>query len=72
MKKILKTFSNHMEADFFVGVLKANKIDCFIEADDCGGMAPHLNVLLPIKLYVDEKDFGNAQKLLDDFEDSSN
>ncbi|MFA7577041.1 MAG: DUF2007 domain-containing protein [Candidatus Muiribacteriota bacterium] len=69
--KLLKTCSNHTEADFYKGVLEANHINAFIQSDDCGGMAPHLNILVPIKIMVKEEDFEKASQIIKDFENKS-
>jgi len=49
MKKIsnfsdLKKFDNRLEAEAAAALLRVNKIECIIFADDCGGMEPRMHL----------------------------
>ncbi|PLX18852.1 MAG: hypothetical protein C0601_03515 [Candidatus Muiribacterium halophilum] len=66
-KKFLTSCSNRIEAELLKGYLESEGVKAFIEADDCGGMAPHLHVLISIKIYVAENELEKAKGLLEDF-----
>jgi len=67
MKKLLRSCSDRLEAQLLKGYLESRDIKVFLEGDDCGGMAPYLNVLIPVKLFVFEEQLEKAQEFLEDY-----
>jgi hypothetical protein len=62
---ILKTYNTRMEAELVKGKLNLEGVDSFIEADDGGGIIPHLlNGTGFVKLKINKKYFKRATELL--------
>ena len=62
--KLLKTFNSRIEAELAKSFLESNGIKSMILADDVGEMYPAASVYWAVKLFVNEKDFEIADKLL--------
>lgn len=61
----LKTVYDEMEAQILVTLLNDRNIDSIIDKDDAGGMHPHLNATLGIKILVLENDLDSAKKIIE-------
>jgi hypothetical protein len=62
---VLKVFTNEFEAELAKGILEEEEIKAYISSDDSGGMRPHLQLTLGIRLLVLESDFERAKEILD-------
>src|SRR6266545_4253697 len=62
---VVRTFSTLEAADVAAGNLKARGIQCWLQADDCGGMIAAMDCVRGVKLFVRTEDFDAAQTLLD-------
>ena len=62
---VLNTYNNEFAATMDMGKIKSQGIDSFISADNGGGMEPQLSYFRGIRLMVNEKDFGEALKVID-------
>jgi hypothetical protein len=60
----IHTFSSHEAAELAVANLKAHGIECWINADDCGGMYPNLTTAGGVRLLVRASDAEAAIALL--------
>lgn len=60
----LKVFSDATAAESVASLLKANGIQCWLQADDCGGMLSALDSALGVKLLVNATDAEAAKALL--------
>jgi len=65
---IVKSFTNETEARVALAYLEAMHITAFIEADNCGGMRPHLDLTSGVHLLVKEADCVNAAEILKESE----
>jgi hypothetical protein len=61
---IIRTFSNHDTAELAVANLEAHGIECWVNADDCGGMYPNLTAPGGVRLLVRASDAEAAIALL--------
>lgn len=61
----LRTFNSRDAADLAAAKLEAHGIECWIQADDCGGMYPNLTLARGVKLLVRESEVAAAVTLLD-------
>jgi hypothetical protein len=61
----LRTFGSHEAAELAVANLEAHGIECWINADDCGGMYPNLTTAGGMRLLVRASDAEAAIALLD-------
>ena len=62
----VKSFSTRIEAEIARGLLKVNKIDSIIAADDVGGMKPFLVFFKSgVKLKVAAKDLKLAKQIIE-------
>lgn len=61
---IIKTFTSETEAQIALNHLKAMGVAGFIEADNCGGMRPHLDLTHGVHLLVADQDREQALALL--------
>ena len=66
---VLKTFMSEFEAEIAKGILEEEGIKCYISSDDTGGMRPHLQLTLGVRLIVMEKDLQRAAEILDAYND---
>lgn len=62
---VVKTFPDLDTAELAAANLSAHGIECFVQADDCGGMLPGIQSGTYIKLMVDEKHAAEARELLE-------
>lgn len=62
---VLKTFISEFEAEIAKGILEEEGIKSYISSDDTGGMRPHLQLTLGVRLIVMEKDLQRAEEILD-------
>ena len=62
--KIVRSFSNRIDADVAQQHLKSAGILSFIRKDDQGGMQPSMNPIEGLFLQVNEKDAAKADKIL--------
>jgi hypothetical protein len=60
----LRTFGSHEAAELAVANLEAHGIECWINADDCGGMYPNLTAAGGVRLLVRASDAEAATALL--------
>jgi hypothetical protein len=60
----LRTFGNHEAAELAVANLEAHGIECWVKADDCGGMYPNLTTAGGVRLLVRASDADAAVALL--------
>jgi hypothetical protein len=60
----IRTFSSHEAAELAVANLEAHGIECWIKADDCGGMYPNLTTAGGVRLLVRASDAEAAVALL--------
>jgi hypothetical protein len=63
--KTIRIFHDHISADIAASKLKANGIECWIHADDCGGMYPNLTGAGGVRLIVQIADAEAANELLE-------
>ena len=66
--KVLKIFGSRIEAEIARGFLQSNDINSVIISDDAGSMYPAQDIVSGVRLMVSEKDFRNANELLDALE----
>ncbi|MHB1346865.1 MAG: putative signal transducing protein [Candidatus Humimicrobiaceae bacterium] len=67
--KLLKTYSNRIDAELAKSFLESNGIKSMITADDAGEMYPAASVYWGVKLFVTENDFGIADDLINSIEE---
>jgi len=60
----IKKYIYPHEAQVANGVLNGHGIDCYVAADDAGGLRPDQNFLMGIRLMVKETDAEQAIELL--------
>ena len=60
---VVETYTSTMEAEMDKGRLETAGIDAMIQADDCGGMRPHLQ-LKGVQLLVRDTDLEEAREIL--------
>ncbi|MGH7952187.1 MAG: hypothetical protein ACREFE_09745 [Limisphaerales bacterium] len=60
----IRIFSSHTSADLAAANLEAHGIECWLNADDCGGMYPNLTVTGGVRLVVRASDAEAAMALL--------
>jgi hypothetical protein len=60
----VRTFSSHEAAELAAANLEAHGIECWINADDCGGMYPNLTTAGGVRLLVRASDAEAATALL--------
>ncbi|HEY5043716.1 MAG TPA: hypothetical protein VIK53_17220 [Verrucomicrobiae bacterium] len=61
----IRLYGNHEAAALAAANLKAHGFDCWVSADDCGGMYPSLTVAGGVRLHVRASDAEAATALLD-------
>lgn len=61
---VLKTYSQLSTAESAAACLNANGVECLVQADDCGGMIPPLDLLEGIKLVVEAGQAALAREIL--------
>jgi len=62
--KKVKVFSNEIEAEIASGLLADNGIRSTVSKDDAGGMRPHLQLTLGVRLLVASEQFKEATAIL--------
>ncbi len=63
---IVKSYTNETEAQIALAHLQAEGITAVIEADNCGGMRPHMDLTCGVHLLVTGLDCEKAAALLQD------
>jgi hypothetical protein len=66
---VVKTFMSEFEAEIAKGMLEEEGIECYVSSDDTGGMRPHLQLTLGVRLIVMEKDLQRTLEILDAYND---
>src|SRR6185437_16726953 len=61
----IRTFTNRQAADLAGAQLRANGIECWISADDCGGLLANLSMAEGVHVLVSRSDEEAAKALLD-------
>ena len=61
---VLTTYSLLSTAEAAAACLNANGIECLVQADDCGGMLPPLDLMEGIKLVVEADQEAQAREIL--------
>ena len=64
----IKTFSNEMDASMAQQILAQSEISSFVSADDAGGMEPHLQLSMGVRLVVNRADAERALEILSSME----
>lgn len=62
--KLLRTFSDEIQAEMARMQLRSQEINAVLSKDDCGGMTPVLQLTGGIKLLVPEEDFARSEEAL--------
>ena len=62
--RCIKTYLNRVEADMASSLLESHGIISMIQADDYGGMGPHLGYGAGVKLFVRAPDAEQALDIL--------
>ncbi len=65
---VLREYPNELDAAIDREHLDSNGIISFISKDDAGGMRPHLQFTLSVRLLIHEKDRERAIEVLDAME----
>lgn len=63
---IVKSYTNETEAQIALAHLKAEGITAVLEADNCGGMRPHMDLTCGVHLLVAGLECDKAAALLQD------
>ena len=61
---ILETFTTDLEAQGALSRLESFGLQGVIEVDNCGGMRPHFDYTIGVKLLVPEEDAAKARDLM--------
>ena len=61
---VLNTYSLLSSAESAAACLRANGIECLVQADDCGGMLSPLDLIEGIKLVVEADNETQAREIL--------
>lgn len=61
---IVKTYTNETEAQLVLNQLKTIGVEGLIEADNCGGMRPHLDLTRGVNILVADQDLEQARAFL--------
>lgn len=61
---VLSTYSLLSSAESAAACLKANGIECLVQADDCGGMLSPLDLIEGIRLVVEADQEAQAREIL--------
>lgn len=67
MITLLANFNTRQEAEVLRQLLEANSIPVVIQADDCGGADPRMNLYQDVKIYVDSLRIEEAKAVLKAF-----
>ncbi len=62
---VLRTFTNDLDAEIAKDHLLAHGIEAFVSKDDAGGMRPHLQLTMGVRLLALESDADRASEILD-------
>ena len=62
----IKNFPNRIEAELAKNMLEINGLTAIILTDDCGGMRPHFQLDIGVRLMVKEEDAQKAQEILEE------
>ena len=60
----VKKYLHRHEAEVAKGVLNTNSIDCYVSADDSGGVRPDQTFLMGVRIMVKETDAEKAIEIL--------
>ncbi|MEO8201468.1 MAG: DUF2007 domain-containing protein [Gemmatimonadota bacterium] len=61
---VVRSYSSDFEAQMGQAILEANGISSIVLRDDAGGMLPSLNILVNVKLGVNQEDLDEAREIL--------
>lgn len=61
---IVQTFTTLVDAQIAQGALASLGVNSELETDNCGGMRPHLDLTLGIRLLVPDQDADKARDIL--------
>jgi hypothetical protein len=62
---VVRTFPTPIAAELARSALEAANIDSFLQADDCGGLRPHMLLARGVALMVRAEDAKRAATILD-------
>jgi Putative prokaryotic signal transducing protein len=62
---ILKMFSSEIEAGMAQQILQEGGVSAFVFKDDAGGMEPHLQLTVGVRLLVGHADAERANRMLE-------
>lgn len=62
---VVRTYVNETEAQAGRAHLQSLGIEALVEADNCGGMRPHMDLTLGVRLLVTHADEAAAREVLD-------
>ena len=60
----LRVFSDSTSAELAKGILETGGIECWLHADDCGGMYPSMDMVRGVSLLVRDSEYDTAKALL--------
>jgi hypothetical protein len=66
---ILKEYATEFDASIDQEHLESHGIESFISKDDAGGMRPHLQLTMGVRLLINENDLERATEILNAFHD---
>jgi len=68
---VIKIFSNEADALMAQELLEQSGVQSFVFKDDAGGMEPHLQLTLGVRLVVKGIDAERGQRILQDLENTN-
>ena len=61
---MIRTFGNEVDAQIAQGTLASLGVSALLETDNCGGMRPHLDLTIGVRLLVAQADAERAREIL--------
>lgn len=61
---VVATYLNDIEAQEARALLEARRVEALIASDNCGGMRPHFDYTVGVKLLVRQQDLEQARELI--------
>lgn len=61
---VIRTFGNEVDAQIAQGTLASLGVSALLETDNCGGMRPHLDLTVGVRLLVAQPDADRALEIL--------